>query len=284
MTAPRISAPRTAVVTGAGRGIGRGLAQGLAEHGYAVALLGRTREHLESVAQAIAAAAADAGRDAPRTVVVPVELTDAASVAEAARRVEERFADLGGVGLLVNNAGVIERTEGPLLDTDVEDTWRVIEVNVRGPLLLTQALLGAMVARGGGRVVNINSGAAYKASPSYAGYGISKGALARLTTLVDGQYRDQGIRAFDLAPGVVRTDMTDSMPLHEDRQEWTPVEASVELLVAIGDGDLDPLAGRFLRAGDDTPHSLETHTYDVLVTDSRRLTVHPYGPDDPMHG
>jgi NAD(P)-dependent dehydrogenase (short-subunit alcohol dehydrogenase family) len=283
MTAPRITAPRTAVVTGAGRGIGRGLALGLAEHGYAVALLGRTPEHLENVAQAIAAAAADAGREAPRTVVVPVELTDAAAVDEAARRVEDAFADLGGVGLLVNNAGVIERTEGPLLDTDVEDTWRVIEVNVRGPLLLTRALLGAMVARGGGRVVNINSGAASSPSRQYTGYGISKGALARLTTLVDAQYRDQGIRTFDLAPGVVRTDMTEAMPLHEDRQEWTPVEASVELLVAIGDGDLDPLSGRFFRAGSDTPHGLEAHAYDVLVTDARRLTVTPYGPADPMH-
>lgn len=284
MTAPRISAPRTAVVTGAGRGIGRGLALGLAEHGYAVALLGRTPEHLEAVAQAIATAAADAGREAPRTVVVPVELTDGAAVQEAARRVEEAFADLGGVGLLVNNAGVIERTEGPLLDTDVEDTWRVIEVNVRGPLLLTQALLGGMVARGGGRVVNINSGSGYAASRQYAGYGISKGALARLTTLVDVQYRDQGIRTFDLAPGVVRTDMTEAMPLHDERQEWTPVEASVDLLVAIGDGDLDPLSGRFLRAGSDTPKSLEAHTYDVLVTNSRRLTVMPYGPEDPLRG
>lgn len=284
MTAPRISAPRTAVVTGAGRGIGRGLALGLAEHGYAVALLGRTPDHLQAVAEAIAAAAADAGREAPRTVVVPVELTDAGAVRAAAQRIEEAFADLGGVGLLVNNAGVIERTETPLLDTDVEDTWRVIEVNVRGPLLLTQALLGAMVARGGGRVVNINSGSGYTASQQYTGYGISKGALARLTTLVDAQYRDQGVRVFDLAPGVVRTDMTSAMPLHDEREDWTPVEASVELLVAIGEGDLDPLSGRFLRAGSDTPQSLEAHTYDVLVTDSRRLTVHPYGPDDPLKG
>jgi 3-oxoacyl-[acyl-carrier protein] reductase len=284
MTAPRISAPRTAVVTGAGRGIGRGLAVGLAEHGYAVALLGRTAEHLQTVAEAIAAAAADAGRETPRTVVVPVELTDVAAVGDAAQRIEEAFADLGGVGLLVNNAGVIESTEGPLLDTDVEETWRVIEINVRGPLLLTQALLGAMVQRGGGRVVNINSGSGYTASRQYTGYGISKGALARLTTLVDAQYRDQGVRVFDLAPGVVRTDMTSAMPLHDEREEWTPVEASVELLVAIGEGDLDPLSGRFLRAGSDTPHSLEAHTYDVLVTDSRRLTVNPYGPDDPLKG
>nr|WP_297429585.1 SDR family oxidoreductase [uncultured Actinotalea sp.] len=283
MTAPRISAPRTAVVTGAGRGIGRGLALGLAEHGYAVALLGRTREHLDAVAEAVAAAAADAGREAPRVVVVPVELTDGAAVGAAARQVEEAFADLGGVGLLVNNAGVIERTEGPLLDTDVEDTWRVVEVNVRGPLLLTQALLGGMVERGGGRVVSVNSGAAASPSRQYTGYGISKGALARLTTILDAQYRDQGIRTFDLAPGVVRTDMTEAMPLHAEREDWTPVEASVDLLVAIGDGDLDPLSGRFFRAGSDTPHSLEAHAYDILVADARRLAIAPYGPDDPTH-
>lgn len=284
MNAPRISAPRTVVVTGAGRGIGRGLALGLAERGYAVALLGRTPEHLQEVADAVAAAAAEAGREAPRTVVVPVELTDTAAVRAAARTVEEAFADLGGVGLLVNNAGVIERTEGDLLETDVEETWRVVEVNVRGPLVVTQAFLGVMVARGSGRIVNINSGSAYKAAREYTGYGISKGALARLTTLVDAQFRDRGVRVFDLAPGVVRTDMATSMPFHKDREEWTPVEASVDLLVAVGDGDLDALSGRFLRADTDTPHSLEAHAYDVLVTDSRRLAVLTYGPHDPMRG
>src|SRR5690606_34990080 len=143
-------APRTAVVTGAGRGIGRRLARGLADARYVVVLVGRTRELLEAVATEI-------GRP-DRTVVVPVDLTDGPGVRAAAATIEEALAPHGGVGLLVNNAGVIEQAEVALADDDVEDVWRVIEVNLRGPLLLTHALLPGMLARGVGRVVNVNSG------------------------------------------------------------------------------------------------------------------------------
>ena len=125
--------------------------------------------------------------------------------------------ELGGIGLLVNNAGVIERAEVPFVDDDVEDSWRVIEANVRGPLLVTHAVLPGMLARGDGRVLNLNSGAGHRAMTSYTGYAISKGALARFTTQLDAQYRDRGIRVLDLAPGHVETAMTTSMPLHEGR-------------------------------------------------------------------
>lgn len=267
-------APRTAVVTGAGRGIGRGLARGLADAGYVVVLVGRTREHLEAVAAEIG--------PPDRTVVVPVDLTDGPGVRAAGVTIEEALAPHGGVGLLVNNAGVIERAEVALADDDVEDVWRVIEVNLRGPLLLTHALLPGMLARGAGRVVNVSSGSGYKPAERNTGYAISKGALSRLTTLVDAQYRDRGLRSFDLAPGVVLTDMTTDMARHEGRTEWTPVEASVELLLAIGDGRLDALSGRFLRAGSDTLAELATRTYDILVADARTLRLVPYGPTDPL--
>jgi len=299
--------PRTAVVTGAGRGIGAGLAAGLAAAGYDVALLGRTRAHLEDVAARIAAvrerpadadadadAPADADADAdgpadaetdadadarPRIVVVPVELTDADAVRAAAAQVQDEF---GNVGLLVNNAGVIERAELPFAKDDVEDVWRVIEINLRGPLLLTHALLPGMLAGGGGRIVNINSGAGHRGAGQHTGYGISKGALARMTTMLDTQYRDQGLRVFDLAPGVVRTDMTGSMPAHDDRTEWTPLSAVVEMLLALADGRLDALTGRLVRAGADTPATLAAHVEAILAADARRLRLVAWGATDPV--
>lgn len=286
MSRQTITTPRTALVTGAGRGIGRALAAGLVAAGWSVALLGRTRENLEETARLIAptdASAADTGGaedgGSPRIVVVPADVVDREAVREAVTTAER---ELGGIGLLVNCAGVIEDAEVPFADDDVEDSWRVVEVNVRGPMLVTHAVLPGMLERGGGRVVNVNSGAAYRPGTSYTGYGISKGALARLTALVDAQYRDQGIRTFDLAPGVVRTDMTESMPTHDDRESWTPVEASVDLVVAIAAGDLDPLSGRFVRAGTDTVADLVSHTYDVLVADARQLTLKPWGTSDPL--
>ncbi|WP_315095359.1 SDR family oxidoreductase [uncultured Cellulomonas sp.] len=260
---------RTALVTGAGRGIGRGIALGLAQAGYAVALVGRTRAHLDAVADEI-------GGD---VCVAAADLIDATAVLDAVARVEE---ELGGIGLLVNNAGVIERAEVPFADDDVEDTWRVIEANVRGPLLVTHAVLPGMLARGDGRVLHINSGAGHRAMTTYTGYAISKGALARFTTQLDAQYRDRGIRVLDLAPGTVQTAMTGSMPVHQDRTEWTPVEAVAELVRAFGDGELDALSGRFVRAGTDTVDSLRAAAAQILATDARTLRLAPYGDKDPV--
>jgi 3-oxoacyl-[acyl-carrier protein] reductase len=260
---------RTALVTGAGRGIGRGIALGLARSGYAVALVGRTRAHLEAVA-------AEIGGDVP---VAAADLIDRTEVLDAVARVEE---ELGGIGLLVNNAGVIERAEVPFVDDDVEDSWRVIEANVRGPLLVTHAVLPGMLARGDGRVLNLNSGAGHRAMTSYTGYAISKGALARFTTQLDAQYRDRGIRVLDLAPGHVQTEMTASMPMHDGRTEWTPVEAVAELVRAFGDGELDVLSGRFVRAGADTVESLLGSAAQILATDARTLRLPTYGDDDPV--
>lgn len=258
---------QTALVTGAGRGIGRGLALALADAGYRLALLGRTPGPLEEVAGLTGG------------VAVPVELTDGAAVRDAVRRAER---ELGGLGLVVNNAGVVEHREVAFADDDVEDAWRVVETNVRGPMLVTHAALPGMLARGEGRIANLASGAGYRPSRAYTGYGVSKGALGRLTTLVDAQYRAAGIRTLDLAPGVVRTDMTAGMPVHDGRTEWTPIEEVAALLLAFAAGELDELSGRFVRAGADTVASLRAAAARIAAADARRLRVPDYGADDPI--
>jgi len=264
-----MSVLRTAMVTGAGRGIGRGIAIGLASAGYRVGLVGRTRSSLDAVADEIGGSA----------FVAAADLIDPTEVDDAVARVED---ELGGIGLLVNNAGVIEREATDFVDDDVEDSWRVIEANVRGPLLVTHAVLPGMLARGGGRVVNLNSGAGHRAMTEYTGYAISKGALARFTTQLDAQYRDRGLRVLDLAPGHVETQMTTGMPMHAGRSEWTPVEAVAELVQAFGDGLLDALSGRFVRAGTDTVESLQAATAQILAADARTLNLSRYGEADPL--
>ena len=271
--------PRTAVVTGAGRGIGRGLALGLARQGWSLALVGRTAERLAETAALVDDARGQGGSPDVRTVTEAVDLTDPSATRAAAARVE---AALGGVGLLVNNAGVLEQREAPFARDDIEDVWRVVEGTLRAPMNVTHALLPGMLARGGGRVVAINSGFGYRSGPAYTGYQVGKGALARFTSTLDAQYRDQGIRAFDLAPGVVPTDMSTAMPMHAGRTEWTPIEAVVELLLAVADGRLDRLSGRFLRAGSDTVADLEARTDEILVADARRMRLLPWGADDPL--
>ena len=274
MPAPTVSPvePRVALVTGAGRGIGRELALGLAAAGWDVGVVGRSRGPLDDAAAACA-------RHGVRTAVATADL---AVPDDARRAVAELEAALGAPGLLVNNAGVIEEREVAFGDDDPDDLWRVVETNVRGPLLVTHAALPGMLARGGGRVVNINSGSGHRLARSYTGYGISKGALARFTALLDHQYRDRGLRVLDLAPGVVATDMTASMPVHGDRTEWTDPAEVVALLVAFAEGRLDALSGRFVRAGTDTVASLLDAADAIVAADARVLRLAPFGPGDPV--
>lgn len=268
-----MTAARTALVTGASRGIGRAIAVGLAARGVSVGLLARDTAALNEVA-------AECRAHGVVAVGVAADVTDRAEVAEAVRAVA---GSLDRIDLLVNNAGVIEAVERPFLDTDVDESWRVVEVNVRGPLLVTHAVLPVMLAGGGGRIVNMNSGLGFRFAEIYTGYAISKGALARFTGLLDLQYRSRGVRAFDLAPGHVETEMTTAMPMHAGRTSWTAPEDVVDLVAAIGDGVLDELGGRFFRAGTDTPDSLLALRDDIVAHDARVLRLPTAGPDDPLH-
>ena len=238
-----------AVVTGASRGIGHHLAAALEDAGYAV----------ERGSRAVA----------------PV--TDPAAVE---RWVGEVVGRHGRVDLLVNNAGVIDREVG-LLDSDPEQWWETVEVNLRGPYLMTRAVLPHMVAAGSGRVVNISSGAAYRNDDVATAYSVSKGALARLTA-VTGLNAGRGVRAFDLAPGVVRTDLAEAMDAHRERTEWTEPAVVADLLLAIARGELDEWNGRLVRAGVDTPASLRARAARGLAESDRTLGLLRWGDDDPL--
>ena len=93
-----------------------------------------------------------------------------------------------------------------------------------------------MLAAGGGRIVNLNSGAARRAGADASAYNVSKTALARVTGSTHLAGWARGIRAFDLMPGVVRTDMTESMDAHAGRTEWTDPAEVTELVLALVSG------------------------------------------------
>lgn len=238
-----------AVVTGASRGIGRFLADALEEHGWVV----------------------------ERGSSTVADVTDAAAVQEW---VDDVLARRGHIDLLVNNAGVVD-AEVPLEVSDPDDWWRTVEVNVRGPYLVTRAVLPHLLERGAGRIVNLNSGSGTKPSEVASAYNVAKTALGRITgsTHLSGQAK--GVRAFDLAPGVVRTDLTESMPRHDGRTEWTDPAEVVELFLALADGRLDAWSGRMVRAGTDTVADLEAAAPGLGGTD-RTVGLLPYGDDDPL--
>jgi NAD(P)-dependent dehydrogenase (short-subunit alcohol dehydrogenase family) len=138
-----------------------------------------------------------------------------------------------------------------------------------------------LVAAGGGRVVNLNSGSALRAGSDATAYHASKTALARVTGSTHLAGWDRGVRAFDLMPGVVRTDMTASMDAHVGRTEWTSPEEVTALVLALASGRLDAFSGRFVRAGVDTPESLRAMADRGLDPGERTLTLQTRD-DDPL--
>jgi NAD(P)-dependent dehydrogenase (short-subunit alcohol dehydrogenase family) len=259
-----------ALVTGASAGIGRHLAEGLARRGLAVAGLARTPDRLATAMREVADATGG------RTLAVAADVTDRAAVEAAVARVE---AELGPVDLLVNNAGLMDAAEVPVWQADPDDWWRVVESHVRGPLLLVHAVVPGMVERGRGRVVDLASGLSTRAETLYSAYSVGKTGQMRLTEALAVSLEGTGVAVFDLAPGVVRTEMSTSMSIHEGRTDWTAPETVVELVAAIAAGELDAWSGRFLRAGGD---DLTTLRRVVPEGDARRLRLRAYGPDDPI--
>jgi 3-oxoacyl-[acyl-carrier protein] reductase len=262
-----------ALVTGAGSGIGRAVAEGLAAAGVAVGVLGRTPAGLEETAEAVRAGGGQAS-------VAPADVTDLRAVRAAVADVER---DLGPVDLLVNNAGAIEPVEVPIWAADPQEWWAVVESNLRGAFHCVRAAVPGMVARGGGRVVDVNSGSGTRDMEVYSAYNAAKTALFRVGGGLHAAGHGLGLRSFEISPGVVRTAMTLGMAVHSDRTEWTPPDRVVELVVAVARGELDDWSGRFLRAGVDDPATLRTVAARLGPSD-RTLTIRPYGPDDPLCG
>ncbi|MDT7538564.1 MAG: hypothetical protein QOI82_2149 [Actinomycetota bacterium] len=233
---------RVGVVTGAGRGIGREIARSLAADGMSLLLLARTGTQVRDLAEELATSYG--GKMLPAAV----DVSDPAAVDRVVLHAEQH---LGTVDLLVNNAAIIESREVPFWDGDPAEMWRVIETNLRGPLLMTRALLPPMVQRGHGHVVNIASRArAATATGTYTGYAVSKRALSVLTQSLAGPLAGTGVVVIDVLPGLVRTELTESMPVWTTREDtkWDDVAATARVVTDIARGRYDDRSGDVLEA------------------------------------
>ena len=180
-------------MTGAARGIGRAIALALAEDRRSVAAADLLAEEAEETASLIDSAGG-------RSVAVRMDITDGASVAAGIAEVE---ATLGPIEILVNNAGWDELR--PFIETE-EAFWdRVIEINFKGALRTTRAVLPAMIDRGWGRVVNIGSDAARVGSSMESVYAGAKAGVIAFTKTVAREAARAGVTANAVCPGPTRT-------------------------------------------------------------------------------
>ncbi|WP_445157534.1 SDR family NAD(P)-dependent oxidoreductase [Halomonas sp. E14] len=214
---------RVAFITGASRGIGRATALAFARAGFDLVITGRTQvegqlhEHALSRADgtplpgSLAETAQALKECGAEVLALPMDLLDSASVEASA---QQALAHFGRVDVLINNAIYQGRDlNAPFMALTAETLTRVAQGYLIAPVLLTQALLPAMLSRSGGVVINITSGAGEKDPPlpadkggwGYA-YGAGKAAVSRLSGVLAREFGDQGIRAYTVNPGVVATE------------------------------------------------------------------------------
>ena len=252
---------RVALVTGGGRGIGANIARELTAAGMRVAVAARTRAQVEQVAQEVGGLALE------------VDVSDGASVA---RMIGDTEREIGAIDLLVNNAGVAGRSDAPPIweQEDPADWWRVFEVNVLGTYLCCRGVLGGMVSRGAGRIVNIGSGGGYlPVRPGRGGdsaYGPSKAALYRFGELLAAQLEQHGVALFTISPGLVRTALTQRLG---DDAPWTPPALAPQLVRVLASGRADRLSGRYIHAEHDDIEALIARAEEVVAADLNAIRL-----------
>jgi 3-oxoacyl-[acyl-carrier protein] reductase len=199
-------AGRRVLITGAARGIGAAIAESFAGEGAQLALLDREGDQCRATADRLGAVALD------------VDLADPAS----ARDVTQAAIDtLGGVDVLINNAGILHMA--PLLDITVDDWDRTFDINVRAMLLTTQVAARAMIAdnQQGGSIVNMASMGGKLGSPNQAHYAASKAAVISLTRVSALELGQHAIRVNCICPGYVLTEMGAATRTPEMVAKWS---------------------------------------------------------------
>jgi 2-hydroxycyclohexanecarboxyl-CoA dehydrogenase len=197
---------KVAVVTGGGSGIGRAISLQLARDGAAISVWDLSsdgaNETVALITQAGGRAIACVG--------------DAAAAGEIANSASRTRAELGPITILVNNAGITGFCRFEEISEAMMD--RMMQINIKGPFLCTQAIIPDMVAAGWGRIVNISSSSAQTGAPMMAHYATSKGAIIAFTKTLAREYADKGITVNNIPPGFVDTPMLRASPVNVEAE------------------------------------------------------------------
>jgi len=189
-----------ALVTGAARNIGRAIAARLAADGFDVACVGRSEESVADTVRDVEAA----GR---RGLAIAADVADETAAAEAVKRVT---AELGGVQVLVNNAGITR--DNLLLRMSGEDFQQVMDVNLKGCFHFSKACTRPMMKARSGRIVNITSVIGLRGNEGQANYAASKAGIIGFTKSLARELASRNVLVNAVAPGFIETSMTEGLP------------------------------------------------------------------------
>ncbi|MCM5557593.1 SDR family NAD(P)-dependent oxidoreductase [Pleomorphomonas sp. JP5] len=213
-------AGKVALITGAGSGIGAVTAEAFAREGARLALIGRTADKLEAVAERIRRAGGEA-------LPIVADVADEAAVDAAVGKV---VTSLGGLDIAFNNAGVLG-TMAPLADMAASDFDAILATNLRGVWLMARAEVRAMLAAGTqGAILNTSSFVARAASAGTTAYAASKAGVDALTRALALEVGGNGIRVNAIAPGVIETEMFNGSGVPDDFRQALAGHAALKRL------------------------------------------------------
>ncbi len=248
-----MSHKQIALITGGTRGIGLGIAGALAREGWNLALCGtRDEAAVSEPVERLRGLGAD----------VLYCRADVSKARDRDNLLTAIYGKLGTLNALINNAGIAPRVRADLLETTEESYDQVMDINLKGPYFLTQAIARDMIQakRNNPRfpafIVNISSISAIVASPSRGEYCISKAGMSMLTMLWAARLGEFDIPVYEVRPGITRTDMTDGVRDKYDKmideglcvqQRWGDPEDTGKIVAAMLRGDFAYSTGQVVN-------------------------------------
>jgi NAD(P)-dependent dehydrogenase (short-subunit alcohol dehydrogenase family) len=261
-------------VSGGSKGIGKGITMSFVRAGVSYLAIGARNIDTakESLEQEIKSVAESAGQKVPQFLPVKLDVTDPASITEAASKTEAAF---GRLDILVNNAGIVGSFAN-VADSDPDGWWNVMTINVRGPYLLCRAFLPLLLRSSSGlkTIANTSSVGAHLVSHGLSHYQTSKLALLRLSEFVASEYADEGVISFCVHPGNVLTDILgpDGLPEGFDHIFVDTPSLAGDTIVYLTAKRNQWLSGRYVNVTWDMPE-LEAKKEEIVGEDKLKVKL-----------
>lgn len=234
---------RAVLITGASKGCGRAAVLSFARAGTSKIAIA-ARSPMDDLKTEVEAAAEKAGRAKPQILALKLDVAEEKSVQQAATQVKEAF---GRLDILINNAGYLEAFV-PIAESNPIEWWKTMEVNIKGPYLMSRAFIPLMLesAHGSKTILNLSSIGANAVRAGASSYQISKLAMIRMSEFINAEYAEKGLFSFSIHPGGVPTELAKRMPEAMMAYLTDTPELAADAMVWLTAERRDWLSGRYV--------------------------------------